>query len=129
LSGAGKSTLIKLLTGEIVPTSGKVKQHPNLRVGYIKQHALEHLKMHLERTPSQYIQWRYAYGEDREVHYKQTRLLSEADRARLERSVDIGDRYGPMQIEALVGRQKHLKSFKYEVYVLSTDFHPLRSGL
>ena len=118
-NGAGKSTLIKLMTGELVPTTGKVEQHPNLRIGYIKQHALEHLEMHLEKTPNQYIQWRYAYGDDREVHYKQTRLLSSADRAQLDTAVDIGDGNGARKIEALMGRQKHLKSFKYEVYVLS----------
>ena len=39
-NGAGKSTLIKLLTGETIPQEGRVEKHPNLRIGYIKQHAL-----------------------------------------------------------------------------------------
>jgi ATPase components of ABC transporters with duplicated ATPase domains len=50
-NGAGKSTFIKMLTGETIPQGGKVEKHPNLRIGYIKQHALEHVEMHLENDP------------------------------------------------------------------------------
>ncbi|KAJ6088516.1 Armadillo-like helical [Penicillium sp. IBT 16267x] len=114
-NGAGKSTFIKLLTGETIPTSGKVEKHPNLRIGYIKQHALEHVEMHLEKTPSQYLQWRYANGDDREVFLKQTRILTEADKKQLETPVDLGDGRGPRRIEAIMGRQKWKKSFQYEV--------------
>ncbi|KAI9042378.1 putative mRNA-nucleus export ATPase (Elf1) [Aspergillus affinis] len=114
-NGAGKSTFIKMLTGETIPQTGKVEKHPNLRMGYIKQHALEHVEMHLEKTPSQYLQWRYANGDDREVFLKQTRILSEEDKAQLEKPVDLGDGRGPRRIEALIGRQKWKKSFQYEV--------------
>ncbi|OJJ69065.1 hypothetical protein ASPBRDRAFT_46351 [Aspergillus brasiliensis CBS 101740] len=114
-NGAGKSTFIKMLTGETIPQTGKVEKHPNLRIGYIKQHALEHVEMHLEKTPSQYLQWRYANGDDREVYLKQTRILTEEDKAQLEKPVDLGDGRGPRRIEALMGRQKWKKSFQYEV--------------
>ena len=114
-NGAGKSTLIKLLTGETVPSQGKVEKHPNLRIGYIKQHALEHVEMHLEKTPNQYLQWRYANGDDREVFLKQTRILSDADRAQMDKWVDLKDGKSARQIEALVGRQKYKKTFQYEV--------------
>ncbi|WPG97899.1 ABC transporter domain-containing protein [Acrodontium crateriforme] len=114
-NGAGKSTLIKVLTGETIPQSGKVEKHPNLRIGYIKQHALEHVEMHLEKTPNQYLQWRYANGDDREVLMKQTRILTEADKAQMEVTIDVGDGKGPKKIEALIGRQKYKKTFQYEV--------------
>lgn len=114
-NGAGKSTLIKMLTGETIPTTGKVEKHPNLRIGYIKQHALEHVEQHLEKTPNQYLQWRYEHGDDREVHLKQTRVLSAADKAQMEKKIDMRDGKGERQIESLVGRQKWKKSFQYEV--------------
>ncbi|KAI4158118.1 MAG: hypothetical protein LQ342_007752 [Letrouitia transgressa] len=114
-NGAGKSTLIKLLTGETIPQTGKVEKHPNLRIGYIKQHALEHVEMHMEKTPNQYLQWRYANGDDREVLMKQTRVLTEEDKAQMDKAIDIGDGKGPRKIENLMGRQKWKKSFQYEV--------------
>jgi len=114
-NGAGKSTLIKLLTGEIIPNTGRVEKHPNLRIGYIKQHALEHVEMHLEKTPNQYLQWRYQHGDDREVHMKQTRMLSEQDRAQMDKYVELPDGKGKRQVEALMGRQKYKKTFQYEV--------------
>jgi len=114
-NGAGKSTLIKLLTGETIPQSGKVEKHPNLRIGYIKQHALEHVEMHMEKTPNQYLQWRYANGDDREVLMKQTRILTDEDRAQMAKYVDLGEGMGKRQVENLMGRQKWKKSFQYEV--------------
>ncbi|KAL1953322.1 hypothetical protein VTO42DRAFT_3002 [Malbranchea cinnamomea] len=114
-NGAGKSTLMKLLTGELIPQSGKVEKHPNLRIGYIKQHALEHVEMHMEKTPNQYLQWRYANGDDREVLMKQTRILTAEDKAQMEKPIDLGDGKGPRRIEALIGRQKYKKTFQYEV--------------
>jgi elongation factor 3 len=113
-NGAGKSTLIKLLTGETIPTAGRVEKHPNLRIGYIKQHALEHVEMHLEKTPNQYLQWRYANGDDREVYMKQTRILSPEDKAQMEKGVNL-DGKGDKRIEAIMGRQKYKKTFQYEI--------------
>lgn len=113
-NGAGKSTLIKVLTGEVVPQQGVVEKHPNLRIGYIKQHALEHVEMHMEKTPNQYLQWRYANGDDREVFMKQTRVMSDEEKAQMAKYVDLGAGVGG-QVEALMGRQKYKKTFQYEV--------------
>jgi len=54
-NGAGKSTLIKLLVGELQPTTGRLTVTPDIRIGYFAQHQLEHLDSaatplkHLER--------------------------------------------------------------------------------
>lgn len=113
-NGAGKSTLIKVLTGEVVPQLGTVEKHPNLRLGYIKQHALEHVEMHMEKTPNQYLQWRYANGDDREIHMKQTRVMTEEEKTQMKKMVELAPGVGG-QIEALIGRQKYKKTFQYEV--------------
>jgi elongation factor 3 len=114
-NGAGKSTMVKVLTGEVIPQEGRVEKHPNLRIGYIKQHALEHVEMHTEKTPNQYLQWRYANGDDREVLLKQTRVLTDEDRVQMGKPIDLGDGKGIRFVEALLGRQKWKKSFQYEV--------------
>lgn len=115
-NGAGKSTLIKLLTGELIPTEGNVEKHPNLRIGYIAQHALQHVELHKEKTPNQYIQWRYQNGDDREVHLKQSRKLSDEERAIMEKPINMGDGSGrERKVENIIGRQKLKKSFQYEV--------------
>ncbi|KAI8846170.1 mRNA export factor elf1 [Chytridium lagenaria] len=112
-NGAGKSTLIKVLLGELQPQEGKVWKHPNLRVGYVAQHAFHHLEQHLDLTPKAYIQWRYANGDDREVHEKVTRVLTEEDKAQMDKAILI---QGEMRkIEYIIGRQKLKKSFQYEI--------------
>lgn len=78
-NGAGKSTIIKLLTGELEPDNGAVWKHANCRIGYIAQHAFHHIENHLEKTPNEYIRWRYAYGEDRETLQKDTMQVSDEE--------------------------------------------------
>lgn len=114
-NGAGKSTLIKLLTGELNPQEGKVEKHPNLRIGYIAQHALQHVEQHKEKTANQYLQWRYRFGDDREVLLKESRKISEDEKEQMAKEIDVDDGRGKRVIEAIVGRQKLKKSFQYEV--------------
>lgn len=75
-NGAGKSTMIKLLTGELETAEGTVWKHPNLRVAYVAQHAFHHIEQHLDKTPNDYIAWRYASGEDREAQEKASAQVS-----------------------------------------------------
>ncbi|CAK7901556.1 [NU+] prion formation protein 1 [[Candida] anglica] len=114
-NGAGKSTLIKLLTGELTPQEGRVEKHPNLRIGYIAQHALQHVQQHKEKTANQYLQWRYRFGDDREVLLKESRKISEDEKEQMAKEIDVEDGRGKRIIEAIVGRQKLKKSFQYEV--------------
>ena len=65
-NGAGKSTAIKLLIGELKPSTGEVWKNPNSRIAYVAQHAFQHLEKHITKTPTQYILWRFAGNDDKE---------------------------------------------------------------
>lgn len=45
LNGSGKSTLIEVLTESLRPSSGTVTFHPQLKLGYYSQHAVEDLRV------------------------------------------------------------------------------------
>ena len=79
VNGAGKSTMIKVLTGELEPTEGSVWKYPNAKIGYIAQHAFHHIEKHLNKTPNEYIRWRYEYGDDKEGLDKASMKLSDDD--------------------------------------------------
>lgn len=112
-NGAGKSTLIKLLTGELEPTAGTVWKHPNLRIAYVAQHAFHHIEKHLDITPNEYIQWRYATGEDREELEKVDRVVTEEEEKQMQQAFVIdGEK---RQVEEIVGRRKLKQSYEYEV--------------
>lgn len=113
-NGAGKSTLIKLITGETVPDSGTVYKHPALRVGYVSQHATHHIERHLEKTPIQYIQWRFQDGHDRELLEKSSRVLTEEDKKLLDQEW-VGKDGSKRKLEMIMGRQKLKKSLQYEI--------------
>ncbi|KAI8342757.1 P-loop containing nucleoside triphosphate hydrolase protein [Chlamydoabsidia padenii] len=112
-NGAGKSTLIKLLTGEIESDIGTVWKHPNLRIAYVAQHAFHHIEKHLDITPNEYIQWRYATGEDREELEKVDRVINEEEEKQMSKTFMIdGEK---RVVDELVGRRKLKQSYEYEV--------------
>ncbi|VEL09482.1 unnamed protein product [Protopolystoma xenopodis] len=52
-NGVGKSTFLKLLTGELEPTSGQRQYNHRLKIGKYDQHSADHLTM--SETPTQYL--------------------------------------------------------------------------
>jgi len=54
-NAAGKSTLVKLMTGELEPTSGEVWRHHNLKVSVVSQHDADVLAR-LPASPLAYMQ-------------------------------------------------------------------------
>lgn len=112
-NGQGKSTLVKLLTGEIEPQQGGVWKHPSLRVAYVAQHAFHHINEHLTKTPSEYIQWRYATGEDRELLGKASRQISAEEQKKMDNAIVIN---GVKQVvKEILARRKSGRSYEYEV--------------
>ena len=112
-NGAGKSTLIKLLTGEVKPSVGTIWKHPNLRIAYVAQHAFHHVEQHLDKTPNEYIQWRFAGGEDKENQKKVDKVLTKEEEAKMKEKLVIDGQ--KREIEKLLGRRKHKNSYEYEV--------------
>jgi len=53
-NGAGKSTLLKLMVGAVNATSGMVRRHHKLRIGWFHQHLTEQLDLDL--TPIEFMQ-------------------------------------------------------------------------
>jgi len=112
-NGAGKSTVIKVLTGETEPTSGDVWKHPALRVAYVAQHAFHHVEQHLDKTPNEYIRWRFQTGEDRELASKITRQLTPEEEAKFRQIITIdGEK---RRMETIMGRRQAKRSYEYEI--------------
>eukprot|EP00899_Mesostigma_viride_P016691 jgi/Mesvir1/25022/Mv16966-RA.8 len=125
VNGAGKSTMIKLLTGQLEPSSGEVWKFPNTRVAYLAQHAFHHIEQHLTKTPNEYIQWRYAGGQDKEGLDKVTLKISEEEEKALKKEfiISYDDEKGNLKKEKRIilrlagGRKESGKKgeFEYEV--------------
>lgn len=124
-NGAGKSTAIKLLIGELEPSSGTIQKHPHLRVAYVAQHAFHHLENHGNRTPVQYIMWRFAGNEDKEsvelVNKHQTEKKTPEkfvlDQGRLRECVSRDDETMAVEPEYILSRleNKKQRGVDYEV--------------
>lgn len=114
-NGAGKSTLIKMLTGETEPTTGTVWKHPNLRIAYVAQHAFHHIESHLDKTPAEYIQWRFAPGEDREAQHKETRKINDEETQAMKAAKTLAPDGIVRKIETILGRRKLKKDYEYEI--------------
>ncbi|GAB7337331.1 hypothetical protein MBLNU457_g2687t1 [Dothideomycetes sp. NU457] len=111
-NGAGKSTLVNVLTGELIPTSGDVYQHENIRIAYIKQHAFAHIDHHLEKTPSEYIQWRFQTGEDRETMDRANKIITDDDEKAMDKIYRIEGTQ--RRVIGIHSRRKFKNSYEYE---------------
>jgi len=116
-NGAGKSTAIKVLTGEMPPTHGTVWKHPNMRFAYVAQHAFHHLESHLEKTPVEYILWRYSGGYDKELASQDTIKYTDEEKAVMAKQISVVTEMGEKKlvVERIVSRRKTKKSYEYEI--------------
>jgi len=115
-NGSGKSTLVKLLTGEMEPNKGgEVWKHPNLVIGYVAQHAFHHIDNHLDKTPLEYMLWRYQTGEDLEELQKANRQISEEEAQKMKDGSTVVVEGQKRLIDEIVTRKKLKQSYEYEV--------------
>jgi len=115
-NGSGKSTLIKLLIGDMEANKGgEIWKHPNLVIGYVAQHAFHHIDNHLDKTPLEYMLWRYQTGEDLEEMSKANRQISAEELQKMKDGALIVIEGQKRQIDEIVTRRKLKQSYEYEV--------------
>merc|ERR1719454_617756 len=55
-------------------------------MGYVAQHAFHHLEKHMDKTPAQYIMWRFAGNDDKEsLEFKTSELSVDEEKARAQK--------------------------------------------
>lgn len=114
-NGSGKSTLVKLLIGDTEANKGgEVWKHPNLVIGYVAQHAFHHIDHHLDKTPLEYMLWRYQTGEDLEEMGKANRIISEEEQKKMKDGANIIIEGQKRIIDEITNRKKLKQSYEYE---------------
>merc|ERR1711871_923634 len=148
-NGAGKSTAIKVLVGEQKPTEGAIWKAAGLRMAYVAQHAFHHLEKHMNKTPLQYIMWRFAGNDDKEsLEFKSTELSVDEAAARAQKwCLDTAsgnlrkccdpkedakkakqDEANALEIDCVMNRRQKKKEKTYE-YEVKWQFKPIESNL
>jgi len=107
-NGAGKSTLIKMLVKETVPDCGEIWNHMNLRVAYVAQHSFHHVELHVEKSPVDYMKWRFGGGVDKESLMKGGVALAEDEIKNNYTDLKYGE------VTDVLSRRKNGKNIEYE---------------
>ncbi|KAF8871712.1 hypothetical protein CPB85DRAFT_1513604 [Mucidula mucida] len=107
---------VPLLIGDMEPNKGgEIWKHPNLVIGYVAQHAFHHIDNHLDKTPLEYMLWRYQTGEDLEEMTKANRQISEEEMQKMKDGGVVVIEGQKRLIDEIVARKKLKQSYEYEV--------------
>ena len=118
VNGAGKSTLIKIIVGELEPNQGLIERHPNVRVAYVAQHAFHHIEDHLDKTPIEYIMWRYRGGYDKEQTGCEAMTMTQEELEAIKKKAKENKE---MIISELINRRTGKRDHEYEVKYENLD--------
>jgi elongation factor 3 len=117
-NSSDKSTLVKLLIGDMEANKGgEIWKHPNFKlvIGYVAQHAFLHIDNHLDKTPLEYMLWRYQTGEDLEEMQKANRQISEEEAKKMKDGSLIVLEGQKRILDEILTRKKLKQSYEYEV--------------
>merc|ERR1711924_519277 len=103
--------------GELKPETGSIWRQPNMRLAYVAQHAFHHLEKHLDKTPVEYILWRYSGGYDKELAAQDTLKFTEEEEAQMAKKISVLTLDGEKKwvLDRIVSRRRTKKSYEYEV--------------
>jgi len=91
-------------------------------VAYVAQHAFHHIEQHLDKSPNEYIRWRYETGEDKESLVKVSMVLTDDEKKQQQAPYEFRDETSGKLIKKVVeevtGMRRPAKGgrdFDYEV--------------
>lgn len=114
-NGAGKSTLVKVLIGDLEPTpESEVTKHENAIISYMSQQAFELLGEHGDKTPFEYLEWRFSSGEDREAAIRAGAKESQNYVENHNKIFNWEKDHTKRKVIAITGRTKNKRTFLYE---------------
>jgi len=94
-----------------------VWKHPNMRFAYVAQHAFHHLEKHLDKTPVEYVLWRYSGGYDKELAAQDTLKFTEEEEKQMAKKISVLTLDGEKKwvLDRIISRRRTKKSYEYEV--------------
>ncbi|KKZ66144.1 ATP-binding cassette, subfamily F, member 3 [[Emmonsia] crescens] len=146
-NGAGKTTVLKLLIGQLAPTSGLISQHPRLRVGFFAQHHVDALDMNTSavgfmaknypgRTDEEYRRHLGAFGITGMTGLQKLEFLSGGQKSRVAFAclsltnphiLVLDEPSNHLDIEAMDALADALRNFQGGVLMVSHDVTMLQN--
>jgi len=146
-NGAGKTTVLKLLIGQLQPTTGLISQNPRLRIGFFAQHHVDALDMNTSavgfmqktypgKTDEEYRRHLGAFGITGMTGLQKLELLSGGQKSRVAFAclsltnphiLVLDEPSNHLDIEAMDALSTALQQFQGGVLMVSHDVTMLQN--